>query len=272
MRKGLLPFAVCATVNLWRSEAGRKFMRVHDVALFTHRGAVRARNEDAVFAGGTIFQQDLRDVITLRLTGSPHALLIADGIGGQPQGDFASRAALTFLKSQNGLLDGPATCETALHAANERLYELMDEPGRIGMGTTIAGLVLQETAMIAFNVGDSRAYRLSGGGLHKLSHEDVMLPPGGGMAPARTHGITQALGGSTFPLAIVPHVCVEPPLQVGDKVLLCTDGLTDALNDTEIETFLQLSASPAIIIQKLVRRAISAGTRDNISVVVGVGV
>ena len=245
-------------------------MRIHDIALFTHRGAVRVRNEDAVFAGGTIFQEDLRDVVALRLTGSPHALLIADGMGGHPHGDLASHAALAFLTSQDGLLDGPAACETALHAANERLYELMDEPTRIRMGTTIAGLVLQETAMIAFNVGDSRAYRLSSRGLHKLSHEDVIFPPGEGRAPGRTHGITQALGGSNFPLAIVPHVCLEPPLQVGDKVLLCTDGLTDALDDREIETFLQLSASPAIIIQKLVRRAISAGTRDNISVVVGV--
>src|SRR4051794_32776305 len=123
-------------------------MRIHDIALFTHRGAVRVRNEDAVFAGGTIFQEDLRDVVALRLTGSPHALLIADGRGGHPHGDLASHAALAFLTSQDGLLDGPAACETALHAANERLYELMDEPTRIGMGTTIAGLVLQETAMI----------------------------------------------------------------------------------------------------------------------------
>lgn len=242
-------------------------MATYDIGLFTHRGVVRPRNEDAIFADGTMFQGNQRDVISTRLTGPSHAILVADGIGGQPEGQFASRAALQFLTSEC-LLDSSANCEAALHATNERLYELMDEPGRIGMGTTVAGLVLQDTAVISFNVGDSRAYRFGRGGLTKLSHEDVAVSRHEGQLA--DHRITQALGGSAFPLAIVPHVSVWPPIQVGDRFLLCTDGLTDVLDDSELESQLRLSRRSVIIAQDLVKQAISAGTRDNISVVVGI--
>ncbi|MEY9524061.1 serine/threonine protein phosphatase PrpC [Bradyrhizobium japonicum] len=244
-------------------------MATYDIGLFTHRGVVRPRNEDAIFADGAIFQGNQRDVIAMRLTEAPHAVLVADGIGGQPEGDLASRTALQFLTSDVGLLQTPAGCEAALHAANERLYEVMEEPGRIGMGTTVAGLILQDAAVITFNVGDSRAYRLGRGGLAKLSHEDV-LASGREESPSdRSHAITQALGGSAFPLAIAPHVSVGPPMHIGDRFLLCTDGLTDALDDSDLESLLHLSASPVTIARKLVRQAILAGSRDNISVVVG---
>lgn len=145
---------------------------------------------------------------------------------------------------------------------------LMDELGRIGMGTTVAGLVLQDTAVISFNVGDSRAYRFGRGGLTKLSREDVAVSRHEGQLA--NHRITQALGGSAFSLAIVPHVSVGPPMQVGDRFLLCTDGLTDVLDDSELESQLCLSRRSAIVAQELVKRAISAGTRDNISVAVGI--
>jgi serine/threonine protein phosphatase PrpC len=84
---------------------------------------------------------------------------------------------------------------------------------------------------------------------------------------ARDH---EALGGSAFPLAIVPHVSVGPSMQVGERFLLCTDGPTDVLDGGDLESLLYLSASPAIIAEKLNRQAISGGSRDNISVVVGI--
>lgn len=133
----------------------------------------------------------------------------------------------------------------------------------------MAGLVLQDASVITFNVGDSRAYRLVRGGLVKLSHDDVLASGREKKSSDRSHAITQALGGSAFPLAIVPHVSVGPPLQIGDRFLLCTDGLSDALNDSKIESLLCLPTTPVVIAQRLVRQAILAGCRDNISVVVG---
>jgi serine/threonine protein phosphatase PrpC len=100
-------------------------MPVYEIALFTDRGRVRENNEDAVFAGGKIFQEDLRDVVSMRLTGTPHALLVADGIGGRPQGERASRSVLHFLTSDHRLVQDVDGCAAALHSANERLYELM---------------------------------------------------------------------------------------------------------------------------------------------------
>jgi serine/threonine protein phosphatase PrpC len=68
-------------------------------------------------------------------------------------------------------------------------------------------------------------------------------------APARenmllhqSHGITQALGGAAIPLTVIPHIFAGTPLQAGEKILLCTDGLTDTLDDGEIESVLRLSA------------------------------
>ncbi|MDI1262772.1 MAG: protein phosphatase 2C domain-containing protein [bacterium] len=240
-----------------------------NVAVFTHRGAVRASNQDAVFAAGTISQADMRDVITHRLAGGSHGFMVADGIGGQPHGDVASLAALRFLSSQAGLLDGASACEATLHAANAHLYEMMDDPARIGMGTTVAGIVVQDAATIAFNVGDSRAYRFGRSGLVKLSHEDVVVSAHDGRRAAGSHAITQALGGCAFPVAIAPHLSAGPPMQAGDRFLLCTDGLTDVIDDDEIEAMVGLAESCAAVVGKLVRRAINAGSRDNISVIVG---
>jgi PPM family protein phosphatase len=94
--------------------------------LFTHRGVVRARNEDAIFANGTLYQDNLRDVVAMRLTGGQHVLLVADGIGGRPEGAFASWTALRLLSSDVQLLDGPSGCENALHAANGRVEPQRD--------------------------------------------------------------------------------------------------------------------------------------------------
>jgi protein phosphatase len=241
-------------------------VHAYDIAVFTHRGTVRARNEDAVFAGETVYQGNMRTVIAMRLTGVPRSVLVADGIGGQPEGDLASRTALQFLTAEDDLLSSPARCEAALHAANEHLYGMMDEPDRVGMGTTVVGLALQAAAVVAFNVGDSRAYRFGGSGLVKLSCDDVVSAMRGGH---RSHEITQALGGCTFLGTITPHVAAGPPMQGGERFLLCSDGLTDVLDDGELERVLRLSPSSSAAVERLVRRAISAGSRDNISVVVG---
>lgn len=245
-------------------------MPSYDIALFTHRGAVRAVNQDAVYAGGQIFQGNLRDVVTLRLKGVPQTVLVADGIGGQPHGDLASRVALQFLTSQVNSLDGPADCEAALHAANDRLYELMDDPGHIGMGTTVVGFVLQENRLIAFNVGDSQAYRYGSGGFIKIGYNDVVASGTGRASSRGSHQLSQALGGSIIPLSIIPHVSVEPPIRAGERFLLSSDGLTDTVSDDDIANALRVSASPATIVQQLVRRAIYAGARDNISVLIGI--
>lgn len=243
-------------------------MRVYDTALFTHRGRVRGKNEDAVLAHGRVFQDDLRGVISVRLSGTPQALIVADGIGGQPRGERASRSAIHFLSSDDRLVQGVSGCEAALHAANERLYELMDEPECAGMGTTIAGFVLQERAVVSFNVGDSRAYRFGRGRLVRLSQDDVVTDRGA--VRDRSREITQCLGGAQFPLAIAPHVTVGPPLETGQCLILCTDGLTEVLDDTELESIVRNSASSVTMVEKLVRRAISQGSRDNISVLVSI--
>ncbi|MDA9435241.1 hypothetical protein XH88_26240 [Bradyrhizobium sp. CCBAU 51627] len=231
---------------------------------------MREENQDAIFADGSVFQENLRDVITMRLSGTPQALAVADGIGGRPQGALASRSALQFLGSDARLVRSEAACEEALHAANEHLYGLMREPTCLGMGTTIAGFVVQERAVLSFNVGDSRGYRFSRGCLVRVSQDDV--PMAVDRRADRPRGITQCLGGSEFPLGIMPHVFAGPPFEVGECLMLCTDGLTEALDDSELAMLFRELAHPAAMVEKLVRQGISRGSRDNISVLVSVAV
>jgi PPM family protein phosphatase len=190
-------------------------------------------------------------------------ILIADGLGGHTCGELASRMVAKFLSDRSTSLGSENTCEAALHAANEYLYELMDDPQRIGMGTTVVGLAFRNDAIIHFNVGDSRLYRYSGGELKQLSTDDRSASDGN-----LSHGITQALSGSVFPLAILPHIGMTAPLGVGDRLMLCSDGLTDMLPDPLIKEILTASDSPALAVESLFTCAMQAGGRDNISVAI----
>jgi protein phosphatase len=142
----------------------------------------------------------------------------------------------------------------------------MFTPGRIGMGTTVVGVTVQQSGLITFNVGDSRAYLLSSHGLTILSQDDVPETTEGGGRTRSTHEITQALGGSETPLAVLPHVSIRPALAEEDRLLLCTDGLTDVIDDSEIEGTLMLPAPSQVIVETLIRKAVRSGSRDNVSV------
>jgi serine/threonine protein phosphatase PrpC len=126
----------------------------------------------------------------------------------------------------------------------------------LGMGTTVVGVALA-ARVVWFNVGDSRLYRVAGG-LTQLSSDDV--PPG-----PRDGTITQTLGGLWPPgEAIAPHVGAEP-LAAPARYLLCSDGLTDMLDDAEIAACLGCTDADAVM--RLFEAAMRAGGRDNISIV-----
>lgn len=199
----------------------------------------------------------------LDLGGLASVILVADGLGGHPCGEVASRTVVKFLSDRSAMFCNEHSCEAALHAANEYLYELMDDPQRIGMGTTVVGLAARNDAIIHFNVGDSRLYRYTGGGLNQLSTDDRSASDGN-----LPHGITQALGGSVIPLAILPHIGTTTPLKTGDRLMLCSDGVTDMLADAIIKEILAANNTISETVERLFVHAMQAGGRDNISIVV----
>ena len=209
--------------------------------------------------------------------------VVADGMGGARGGAYASRLAVgticsSYFNGSHGNLNGSAAPErlrSALVEANSRiLSEGRQNPGLKGMGTTAsAALVLGDEAYIA-QVGDSRVYAAWGnGGLQQVTedHSYVASQVRQGMMDeeeARTHAmrnlITRALGAREG--VEVDLYAVQ--LAQGDALLLCSDGLSNMVEDGDIEAALARESSPERSARSLVRQALEKGAPDNVTAVV----
>jgi len=225
---------------------------------FSHRGRVRARNEDTIVVGGWISEPEMAAPRAFRhVLSAPLVCAVCDGMGGHHAGEVASRqVALSLAVGQRRLVDARAVA-AKLETINVELYRAMQaDEDLLGMGTTVAGLVLGPR-LFWFNVGDSRVYRHRDARLVQVSVDDT--PPG-----PRSGMITQSMGGALPPSGIAPHLG-EEQLPVPSRFLMCSDGLTDMLDDGDIEDCLKLSDADAVA--QLFDLAMRAGGRDNISIV-----
>lgn len=239
------------------------------IAAFTHRGRVRPANEDAIAVGTDVLTGDMGSPVIMTAPDDCCLLMVADGIGGHAHGAMASRAVLDYLVAATDRVSDPTFCADAVADANQRLYALMQRHRpALGMGTTLVGAFLSPTALLTFNVGDSRCYLFSKRRLIQLSHDDVADADRIRSSHRRPHAITQALGGSSHPLAIEPHINVDAPLERDEVLLLCSDGLTDMVSDDSIALALRASGDPAQAAHNLAGKAFAAGARDNVSLVV----
>jgi serine/threonine protein phosphatase PrpC len=232
---------------------------VVEVTAFTHQGALRANNEDAVTVAGWVSDIEMSGPRRTRHELlKPLAFAVADGMGGHAAGEVASRYASKRLAEE--MMEANETDVAArLTAINAELYQTMAAVAAFrGMGTTAAGLVLAPQRAIWFNVGDSRIYRDRRGLFEQLSIDDV--PPG-----RRTGIITQTLGGGFGFMPIAPHIAGEA-LMLPSRWLICSDGLTDMVEDSGIAGSLALDDESAV--RSLFTLAMEAGGADNISILV----
>ena len=239
------------------------------IAAFTHRGRVRPDNEDAVAIGNRILTGDLDIPIVTVVPNNCCLLMIADGMGGHTHGAMASRALLDHLITDVDRLAAQATCDEAIREANDYLYGLMQsQPDASGMGTTLVGVVLTPLRLLNFNVGDSRAYLFTRGHLVQLSHDDVIDVGANPSGHRTSHAITQALGGSEYPVPINPHVNTDAPLASGETLLICSDGITDMVSDNIIRDVLSKNTDPNTAVRHLTAQAFRAGGHDNLSLII----
>lgn len=195
--------------------------------------------------------------------------LIADGMGGHPAGDVASRMAIESIVSQlAGIRPSRERLIDVLREANRSLFvEMARCPQHYGMGTTVAGIVADAQGVIVFNIGDSRIYRVYEVGVEQLSVDDSESAGLGwllfGHAPVRV--LNQCLGGFPDAAELVPHV-LELPASPGSAFLVCSDGLSDMVSDEAIVEC--IDPEPGVSVEKLLHAALHAGGIDNVSILI----
>jgi len=206
----------------------------------TDVGLVRAENEDSHTVGVPIFA-------------------VADGMGGHAGGALASQLAVAALqRSFDGVLPTADDVIVAIDRGNRAILDSAAAGELAGMGTTLVGLALvadgPDTYWFGFNVGDSRLYRFAGGRCEQVSVDHA----------ESGHLLTRALG-------LAPSADVDCWLLLpvpGERFLLCSDGLHGELSHERIVSLLGRTREPAEAAEALVRAAIDAGGRDNVTAVV----
>ena len=228
----------------------------------SHVGMLRQQNEDAFVAETNVF-------------------VVADGMGGHNAGEVASALAIKGMRdaAQNGFSSAESVV-AAINAANAEIHRASGGPtDQRGMGTTLTAVVplpatdVEPQRMVVANVGDSRVYLLRGGEFKQVSadHSYVqeLLTEGYiSAAEARVHPrrniVTRALG-------IEGNVNADSwvlPMMVGDRYVLCSDGLVDEVEDEHIAQLLRETPNPQVAADRLVAAANENGGRDNVTVVV----
>jgi protein phosphatase len=233
------------------------------VGQYSHPGRKRARNEDWLGA----FQPESPK----RLATKGSLFLVADGMGGHRSGEIASRRAVDQViraYMHDPTSDVAASLHRAIRSANASLYETAaSEQTGARWGTTLVAAVVRRDELWVANVGDSRAYLLRDRQLQRLSRDHSW---GGEAAVAMgenwigRHVITRALGSR-------PEIEVDvyPPrnLRPGDRIILCTDGLTGPLDEGAIGEIVR-RYPPQRAAEQLVRAANERDAPDNVSVIV----
>ena len=219
-------------------------------------GLVRGHNEDSFLMQAPLF-------------------VVSDGMGGHAAGEVASSITVETVGSL-----APGTADdvhlgAAVESANKAVIKAAEEGvGKPGMGCTATAVIIEKNRMAVAHVGDSRVYMLRHGTLVRVTHDhsyvEELVDAGEITADeARTHPsrsiITRALGSD--PDMYADHFSLE--VYSGDRIILCSDGLSSMIPDSEIEALAVSSATPQQAADNLVSAALTAGGADNVTVQVG---
>ncbi|NYI05375.1 PP2C family protein-serine/threonine phosphatase [Allostreptomyces psammosilenae] len=224
----------------------------------SHKGMIREGNEDSGYAG-------------------PRLLAVADGMGGQAAGEVASSAVLSTLVDLDEDVPGAdllSLLENAVHRANDHLRAMVEEDPQLeGMGTTLTALLWSGNRLGLVHVGDSRAYLLRDGVLDQITQDHTWV-----QRLVDEGRITEEEAGthpqrSLLMRALDGRGQVEPDLSIrevrlGDRYLICSDGLSGVVSAETLQETLLAYAQPADAIAELISLALRGGGPDNITCVV----
>lgn len=205
--------------------------------------------------------------------------IVADGMGGHAGGEEASRIATQILQAYlaehwDSSMSSEALLQAAFFSANQAILEgQADHPKQAEMGTTAVTLIFRAGESWCAHVGDSRLYRLQGQTLEQVTEDHTWVAQAlkaGQLSPEQSrvhpwrHILAQCLG-----RVDLQQIEIQPlKVQTGDRLLLCSDGLTEELSDSLIASYLQSSEVCEKAAAALVKAAKDQGGRDNITVVI----
>lgn len=214
-----------------------------------------------------------------------YVLIVADGVGGRGFGELASELVLRFgwdltdratswvmkfdPQEWESIRERILSYTTQIQAA--LMERAQSDPKLTGMGTTWTCTYLMGADGVLGHVGDSRAYLYRAGTLHQLSHDHTfaqeLIDLGMPVEDTRRfkHVLTNSFGARGEPVRTqIDHISLED----GDRLLLCTDGLTDMVTDEQITATLQGTPEPQRACDSLIERALGAGGKDNVTVLI----
>jgi protein phosphatase len=226
----------------------------------THVGLIRPQNEDSYLCEHPLYA-------------------VADGLGGHAAGEVASALMverLTELTFSDEVPPDAAQRELAeaVRDANRRIHRsAVEDPQHAGMGTTVTAAVAVGDTLCFAHVGDSRGYLLRGGELSRITedHTPVQRAVRAGVISAAEaqhhpsrHVLAQAVGLDVDVEVDTPRVDLQP----GDRVVLCTDGMTDPIPDDDIPGLIADLDTPDDVVETLITTALQRGGPDNVTIVV----
>ena len=230
----------------------------------TNIGKMRKLNQDYVYST----EQPIGNL--------PNLFLVADGMGGHNAGDYASKLAVSTIVEQAAdadETDPTRVLDLAISVANAVVKRSAESsPELAGMGTTVVAAVVDDDHLYVANVGDSRLYVANDVEMKQITRDhswvEEMVKRGGlDREEARNHPdkniITRAVGVESS----VRIDFFDYTLKGGEKILMCTDGLTNMLSDEQIRDILMQDAGVAERAEELIRKANDNGGKDNISVI-----
>ena len=251
----------------------------------TDVGRVRERNEDAFVISDLTGHGVTRDESLLHEPGPMRfaigqrgvLLAVSDGLGGHPAGDVASALVVEALTRSMARQPVPEACcelmEKAVQQANREVWEASRSPWRKGMGATLTAIFLHhKTAHIA-EVGDSRAYLLRGGQLRQITRDQSytqLLVDWGELRPSEAKDsphrnfVLQAMGQEANVRAELG--CIA--LREKDCFLLCSDGLSNKVEDAELRDIVLAAPRLDMACERLLATANARGGEDNITAIV----
>jgi protein phosphatase len=260
----------------------------------SHPGKVRTNNEDhyVILKLSRIMQTLYTNVPQSELPGSfeetGYGMVVADGMGGQAGGEVASRSAIQILlkltkKAPNWILKMDEDEAREVMELASSFYQTVDsvltdkaksEPALHGMGTTLTASYSVGATAFIMNVGDSRAYLFRGGKLYQLTRDQTVaqaLADSGQIPPEQItthplrHVLTNAVGARGGHISVdIQQIAIANE----DRLLLCSDGLTDMVDDKTIAETISRFQAPADCCQELVNTALQNGGHDNVTVLI----